>query len=487
MSEICIICDREKLPEEKPLAKISVITFDRIKEYSEKWSQIGKNVILYEKMLTATFSIEWKYHRNCYSALTHKNNLQDAQHIFEARKLENTSENNNNFCANSCIICEKDNPKPSKVLSLKVANDILALQGGINHDLNIRLNFFKDPSEVVNSGIRYHSKCLSNEQQLILKQAKPVCDENNNYDQVNRDFLKAVKVELTSLGENSPTKDIKQLVEVYESFLSVEKLPPPVKSLRPYVKSLLEADHVLMSQTDFYYPPSKPSVIANKLLVSKLICNEHFRDKESDEIESLKTAKVIRKEVSAMIPWEFNGTFDNYDNPPQLHNLIKFIISDNKTLDDRKRNEVEAICSNITQYICSNFKSDRQLLYKSNKNRGFEKHRMTPLSVGTALVNYQQNKSKTEIQTLSRIGLSINYDQLERILTGIATSAIEEASKNGLGIILPSCIKKGIRPVFAADNIDLGSDAESFHGADLMIVQRKDPERESVLPVRVNN
>lgn len=483
MTEICCICDREKLPEDKELPKISLATFDRIKEFSQKWSQIGKYGGLYEKISASQFNKEWKYHRNCYIGLTHKNNLNSAQKVFESQKTSDEKHDNKDNLA--CIICEKENVKPSKVSTLKVANDILALkEATLNHDLKFRLHSLKDPSEVINKGIRYHSKCLINEQKIIFKQSERECVEFNNYQKVNGDFLKAVKLELTCLGENSPTVDIKQLVKMYEDLLCVEKLPPPVKSLRPYVKSVIEADQHLMSQIDFFhYEPCKPTVIANKLLVSKLICDEHFRDKKSDENDSLKTAKVIRKELSALKPWEFNGVFDNFDNPPKLYNLIKLIISDDKTLNERKRNEVDTICSNITQYICSNFKSDRQLLYKTTKNRGFEKHRLTPLSVGTALVNYQQNKSKAEIQALSRIGLSINYDYVERILTGIASSAIQEAARNGLGIILPSCIKKGIRPVFAADNIDLGSDAKSFHGADLMIVQRKDSERESVFPV----
>lgn len=36
--------------------------------------------------------------------------------------------------------------------------------------------------------------------------------------------------------------------------------------------------------------------------------------------------------------------------------------------------------------------------------------------------------------------------------------------------------------IFAADNIDLGSDYGSFHGADLMVAQDEDPNFESLFP-----
>lgn len=184
-----------------------------------------------------------------------------------------------------------------------------------------------------------------------------------------------------------------------------------------------------------------------------------------------------------MKSWEFSGTFDDFEMPPKLIQLINSIISDNKALSDMKQKEVDTITSNIAQYICSNFKSDRQLNYKSLKNRGFEKHRLTPLSVGTALVNYKENKSKKEIDFLSKIGVGINYDKLERILTSIASTCVEMSSSNELGIVLPSSFKKGVRPIFAADNIDIGGDRSSFHGTDLMISQENDPTRESMFPV----
>lgn len=182
--------------------------------------------------------------------------------------------------------------------------------------------------------------------------------------------------------------------------------------------------------------------------------------------------------------WEFNGSLDNFDVPTKCSKLVNSIIAGAKIVNERKQKEIEVISSNIVQYICSNFKSDRQILYNSNKDRGFEKHRLTPFSVGIALQNYLMNRSKMEIGLLSNVGLSMNFDHLQRTVTGIANGLIETAAANDLGIILPTCIKKGIRPVFAADNIDFGSDAESFHGADLMIVQENDPNGESLFPVR---
>ena len=44
--------------------------------------------------------------------------------------------------------------------------------------------------------------------------------------------------------------------------------------------------------------------------------------------------------------------------------------------------------------------------------------------------------------------------------------------ENSRGVHIPPFVKQGIRPLFAIDNINLGSDAGSLHGADLLVAQK---------------
>lgn len=481
MTEICFICAKDILPDEI-IQTITQAAFDRMKEYSEKWTQYGKYEDLYEKISVSDFVGGFFNHKNCYNLLTHKNILKRA-----SQKSKSTDKNAKNDDLAFCIICHGDHGgNPSKVSKINVARDIFAMKATGSTDLKKRLDSIEDPLEVISKGIKYHSKCLLNHQKKIEKSEQlPSDQEIVDYGNINKVYLTAINLKLASMGVNSPSIDMNELVDQYQKMLDEERLPPPVTSstsLRRYIKTLMQSDEKLMSAIDFYHhQPCKPTVVANKLLVAKLVCDEHYRDKQTDEIP--KVAKLVRKEMSDKNEWEFNGTFENFEAPLKLYRLLKLVISGEKPVNDRKQSEIDTICSNVVQYIWSNFKSERQMSYKSDKDRGFEKHRLTPLSVGTALSNYKDNRSKAEIESLSQIGLSINYDSVERIVTGIATTLIEEAKKNELGIILPSSIKKGIRPVFAADNIDLGSDAKSFHGADLMIVQKSDPNGESLFPV----
>lgn len=437
---------------------------------------------MHEKLTTLSWSSQqFSRHTKCYNALTHSKNLNKFQTSQENRLRNSNAQESYDLAL--CFVCQHTgNGKVSTVLTAKVAQEILDLKIKGPSEVKTGLAAFNDIASILNNKIKYHSNCLTTGKRKFLTQHS--VQPEDKYERVNIEFLTFVKHQLTSLDEDSPTVDMKELVELYETFIETAKLTSPVATMRRYVKTLLESDEDLMSKVDFYhFEPCKPTVVANKLLVSKLICEKHFEKEWVDVSEIMKTVNVIRKELNSAKEWEFNGSFDNYETPQKLVQLVKLIISGSYTLNDKKQAEINVVSRNIAQYICSNYKSNRQLAYQSAKDRGFEKHRLTPLSVGTALVNYQANRSKCEIEKLSRMGLSINYDKLERIITAIAVSLIKEASRNGLGIILPPSIKKGIRPIFAADNIDFGSDAQSFHGADLMIVQRNERNHASLFPV----
>ena len=67
--------------------------------------------------------------------------------------------------------------------------------------------------------------------------------------------------------------------------------------------------------------------------------------------------------------------------------------------------------------------------------------------------------------------LAVTYDDVERTTTRTAIAIMEDMEENSRGVYIPPFVKQGIRPLFAIDNIDLGSDAGSLHGADLLVAQ----------------
>lgn len=438
---------------------------------------------MHEKLTTLKWSPQhYSRHAKCYNKLTHSGNLNKLRTNNEKRiRNENAK---NAYDITLCFSCQRvGNSKTSTVSSTNVAQDIVNIKDKGSPEVRSVLEAFGacDVTTIMNK-IKYHPNCLNTEKRNIYTDNH--VKEEDKYGRVNFEFLKSVKVHLTAYGENSPTMDINELVNHYEKLLAAEKIPSPVATMKRYIKTLMESDEDLMSKIDFYhFDQCKPTVAANKLFVSKLVCQTHF-EVESMNLTGLPKSVIdIRKEISSIGEWHFEGSFGNYKTPQKLLGMVKQIIAGSHQLSEKKQSEVDVVSNNISQYICSNFKSDGQLNYQSDKNRGFEKHRITPFSVGIALVSYQANRSKTEIENWSRMGLCINYDKLERMITSMAVSLVNAGSSNGLGIVLPPKFKKGVRPIFAADNIDFGSDSKSFHGADLMVVQDNRKDEENLFPV----
>lgn len=476
LSEVCVICKEPQNVSKTPSDK-----FSRMLQYSELWSKIERYNELYETLLLLKEKPETVvfHHVKCFNNLCHKNHLERDQKIYLAEK-----NNRSASCSTLCFVCQIDDPNTpvSKVTSVKKAQEILKLKNEYPEDVKVRLASIQNPSDAVRRKLPYHNRCLL---KGARKNENPTIGECSTADKqlkIEKKILDFVKLQIDS----SNTMDMKQVEDCYVKYLKEENIDVPLQiDIRKYLKKIILSDENLMSKIDFFhYIPRKPAVIASKKFVEKLVCEKHFNGSDDAQDTVTKTFKLIRKELGKLDDWSFDGDFEKYETPALLSSLMYGILAGSKTVSEKKSNELTLISKNISQYICSNYKSDRQMSYQSQRDRGFEKIRVTPLSFGTALICYKNNRTRTEIDVFSKLGLCVTYDKFQRMITGIAMSIVREGSKIGLGAFLPPCIKKGIRPIFAADNIDVGSDRGSFHGADLMVAQDQDESQdyESLFP-----
>ena len=115
-----------------------------------------------------------------------------------------------------------------------------------------------------------------------------------------------------------------------------------------------------------------------------------------------------------------------------LDSLLNWVISGPKRCLASKNRELqlETTVNYITQIICQNVKSERQINYKrqSTQNVGFHDGVETPFSVGLALMICKHTRSKHIINLLSDMNLTINYDKILKIETNIAEAIVK---KNG--------------------------------------------------------
>ena len=116
-----------------------------------------------------------------------------------------------------------------------------------------------------------------------------------------------------------------------------------------------------------------------------------------------------------------------------LDSLLNWVISGPKRCLASKNRELqlEKTVNNITQIICQNVKSERQINYKRQSTQNVEFHDgvETPFSVGLGLMICKHTRSKHIINLLSDMNLTINYDKILKIETNIAEAIVKKKWK----------------------------------------------------------
>jgi len=82
-------------------------------------------------------------------------------------------------------------------------------------------------------------------------------------------------------------------------------------------------------------------------------------------------------------------------------------------------------------------------------------------------------RSKSLIQQLYQLGISISYDRIVQIEEWIASSACERFAEDG--VVAPTCLRKGLFTVGVLDNLDHNpsstTSVTSFHGTAISLLQ----------------
>ena len=173
---------------------------------------------------------------------------------------------------------------------------------------------------------------------------------------------------------------------------------------------------------------------------------------------------LIRKELNANKSWKFKGTFNDYQEPDMLHSLLNWIIrGPKKCLAFQNRElQLHTVVNNITQIICQNVKSDRQINHKSQstQNVGFHDRTETPFSVGLGLMMYKHTRIKHIINLLSDMNLTIDYDKILKIETNIAEAIVKKMKDSDCVYVSPS-IQKECPTYFSVDNCDFQNDTSN--------------------------
>ena len=162
----------------------------------------------------------------------------------------------------------------------------------------------------------------------------------------------------------------------------------------------------------------------------------------------------------------FAGTFNDFENPPILHTLLKWILlgTSNHVENETRRKGIDRSISVACQYIIQSTKTSRQVNYKPQenvtRNREISYTVETPLNVGTDIYIHQKTRCRELIYFLSDLNIFIDCDKLLNIKSQLADSVLTEIYNNNCVFIRKS-VSKDLPIYFPIDNTDLKIDTPS--------------------------
>ena len=143
-----------------------------------------------------------------------------------------------------------------------------------------------------------------------------------------------------------------------------------------------------------------------------------------------KVARFIKKEMLDRDQWVFIGTFNDFENLPMLHTLLKGILlgTSNHVENETRRKDIDRSIYVACQFIIQSTKTSRQVNYKPQenvtRNREVSCTVETQLNVGTGIYIYQKTRCRELIDILSDLNISIDYDKLLNIKSQLASSVL---------------------------------------------------------------
>ena len=196
------------------------------------------------------------------------------------------------------------------------------------------------------------------------------------------------------------------------------------------------------------------------------------RDFDEDAVTLANAAKTIQNAILNHDGFKFTGSFPTGCQEKSIPSSLKYLIAmitKGPNLKDQEKCDSQA-CLTISQAIMYN--TTKKITPSATTSR-HTLVREPPLPIYIGMNVHTQTRNKKLIHQLYQMGLSISYDRIMQIEEWIATSACERFEDDG--VVVPSCLSKGLFTVGALDNLDHNpsstTSATSFHGTGISLLQ----------------
>ena len=260
-----------------------------------------------------------------------------------------------------------------------------------------------------------------------------------------------------------------ELSSLYTQRLEDLGIKKTINKTRLKIALLEHYNGTLQEQTD-----GRNTVLAFREAISSLLKDALKQRDFSEDAEILaRAATIVRKDIFAHKGFNFAGCFPMGCQlkylPSSLRSLVSIILN-GLNIKDQEQSESQA-CLTVCETIIFNTKK-RSCQTKTGQTR-HSASREPPLPLYVGLSIHSSTRSKTLIEKMYQMGISVSYDRIMEIEDWLAKSLCSRFKEDGC--VSPACLRKGIFSVGALDNIDHNTSSttsvSSFHGTGISVFQ----------------
>lgn len=374
-----------------------------------------------------------------------------------------------------CGFCPKDNTEPlHRVASDRVGKTLIDIkQNTVNDQVRTCVSELVDIGDASALEKWYHRACLRSAQRTTnaadysdTQLIRSICDE---------ELLISIQNTLTG---DDVTLSMAEVNEEYVSLLKWHQVClTESANYKKHLKNLI-TERLPYVQFVKSVRKNEPESIVLPTAVSKAMEIRSSMLDNDDKISQLRsTANMLRNEMMGHRDWSFNGSFEDFKNPPLLQFFLTHLLFGRHVhkVSEMRNEEVDKMVDVSCQFMIQNSRTDRQVKHQPKKDDVFLQTLQTPLSIGLPLAIHSRVRDRNLVNNLSDVYIGSDYRKIVDIEKRVEQAVLRRMVETG-GYCLPDFVKKGVNIWFAVDNIDLLEDTptgqNTFHGTVIVINQR---------------
>lgn len=330
--------------------------------------------------------------------------------------------------------------------------------------------------DLVAQGAKYHKKCLTDLYNKVKSWTRAKQDREHE-DIIGGIALAELIAHIEEQGEKGDSATVFKLSDLTKTYLKrLEQLG--AKSSVDFAHSTRLKRRILTQIPQLKeHKQGREILLAFDSDVGNALKKAYETNYDDEAIILARAARIVRRDMLNTTS-TFNGSFkpdcQKDSIPTSLLTLTKMILDGPNVIDSQED------CFGFSQ---ANLTMSQLLLFNSHLRRRkgtsashHAKERETPLPVFIGISIHTKTRKRELVDLLHKYGLSISYDRVLAISTGMANGIIHKYAEEGA--VVPPKLCSDLFTTAAVDNIDHNPSSttahDSFHGTGISLFQHPD-------------